>query len=210
MLVDGYIREIEQSLNETIIATEINKICFQFYFLQFILDSIILTKDEKLKLFELFIDHKLDNMVNWKLLFRASDDSFDETVCHNKCENNSNILWIIHSETDNVFGAFTKQKWITTVSYNWKEDNDAFLYLLRSTQNYPSQSFEVKKALEAVSFHKDHLFHIGRLDLTTLPCSKSGINRTGSHVAYHVPKHGYLNGDEYGFELKDLEIFSCQ
>ena len=80
LLVRSYIRKVQSVFNDQIIPEEIDDICFQFYFLskyhyciftllmhithyiqtEFIMDSSILTDEEKFILYELLEIHKKD------------------------------------------------------------------------------------------------------------------------------------------------------
>ena len=207
LLIDGYIREFETSLNDKIIAKDINSICFKFYFIEFILDSVILTEAEKAKLYELFIERKMKEKTVWKLLYRRSEDGESSEVCHKKCRNNANILWIVQSETNNVFGGFTTRTWIR--SGRLKHDDHAFLYLLRSNKDYPAKSFAVKsnKSQCAVAFKINRLCTFGKYDLVVT--GRKVVNARKGGIIYNTPSEGYLNGDKLMSTLLDLEIFSC-
>ena len=166
-----------------------------------------MTEDEKLKMYQLFIERNMEEKKIWKLLYRRSEDGDAPEICHKNCENNANILWIIHSETNNVFGGFTTRTWISNSGY--LQDDHAFLYSLRSNKDYPAQSFGVKsnKSQYAVSFKSYRLCAFGKYDLGV--ARKKGLNSKTGSSAYNTPSKGYLNGDEWIFRPLEVEIFSC-
>ena len=105
--VYGWIRENY----EGVFLDDISHIIHQFYLIR--IDSIILTSDEQIKLYNLLFDriktqkknHNITSM-DTKLLFRGSEHGFDRRKFHEICDNEGPTVTIIHSENDHVFGGY--------------------------------------------------------------------------------------------------------
>jgi len=64
----------------------------------------------------------------WKLIYRASQDGFEASTFHIKCDDKPNTLVVIKSTNGNVFGGYTEQTWNHTNGY--KTDPNAFIFSL--------------------------------------------------------------------------------
>eukprot|EP01084_Bolivina_argentea_P313411 542754_1 len=98
----------------------------------------------------------------WSLLYRGSRDGFTANVFHNKCDGKAKTLSIIRTDSNNVFGGFASVPW--TRNGGWTADNDAFIFLIRSSKNYPSQVFATQKEENkeyAVYHHSSYMCAFG-------------------------------------------------
>eukprot|EP01083_Nonionella_stella_P206048 749828_1 len=67
-------------------------------------------------------------------VYRGSEEEYDASKFHDKCDGVGPTLVIIQSEHSHVFGGFTMKPWKDESGNNsgvWKEDLDAFIFLLR-------------------------------------------------------------------------------
>jgi len=64
----------------------------------------------------------------WKLIFRASKESFSATKFHQKCDNKGPTITIIESTNGNVFGGYNELDWSTNSQYG--NTNNNFLFIL--------------------------------------------------------------------------------
>ena len=71
----------------------------------------------------------------WKLLYRATQDSFAALQFHTKCDSQPNTFIVIKSTNGNVFGGYTKEDWSNSVNY--KKDTDAFIFSFINKDNKP-------------------------------------------------------------------------
>jgi hypothetical protein len=71
----------------------------------------------------------------WNLLYRATQDGFEATHFHSKCDNKPNTLVIIKSENGNVFGGYTEQSW--EHSGGVKQDSNAFVFSFINSKYTP-------------------------------------------------------------------------
>ena len=97
------------------------------------MDSTILSEEEK----DIFIDIIEENNYKlpfeWKLLYRSSRDGFEPKIFHKKCDGIPNTICIIHTHNNNVFGGYTTIPWGIGA---WHTDKYAFIFLIRSSNNY--------------------------------------------------------------------------
>lgn len=68
--------------------------------------------------------------LEWKLLFRGSDDGFLARTFHMKCDDVPNTVCIIESDKGNVFGGFTTVPWKSDVG-RYQVDEEAFVFIVR-------------------------------------------------------------------------------
>ena len=187
------------------------------------MDSKILTDEEKLTLRQLFIDNKYEMHPEWKLLYRGSENEFDSYKWNDKCTQRQNVISIIHSEHDNVFGGFTANGWKKPTEHEYQveyqKDEKACLYLLRSNKGYKSEIFGIKnvekdieRALPAEIGHMScfgdngyDIAIINKCNVNNKSCA-GWIYQTGS---YKTPENewNYLNGNVQNFLVKEMEVF---
>jgi hypothetical protein len=99
--------------------------------------SKILNTDESIGSFIRVCEFSAD--LNWRLLYRASEDGFSSEMFHSKCDGLPNTLTLIRSKNENTFGGFTSVPWDTSGKYY--SDKNAFIFSLTNKDNSP---FKVK------------------------------------------------------------------
>merc|ERR1712173_327407 len=77
-----------------------------------------------------------------RLLYRHSRDGGSAAAFHRHCDGKQNLLVLVHSEFDHVFGGFTSMDW--SGNDQWKEDEKAFLFVVRSKFDENARIFERK------------------------------------------------------------------
>jgi len=107
---------------------KINKSILGFLKIDKIFDSQI---KDVLSICEFSADQK------WNLIYHASQDGFEGTNFHLKCDNKPNTLIIIKSENGNVFGGYTEQSWIGETDCVYKADPNSFIFSLINLDNNP-------------------------------------------------------------------------
>ncbi len=70
----------------------------------------------------------------WTLIYGASQDGFEASSFHTKCDEKPNTLIIIKSKNGNVFGGYTEQSWS---GKGYKSDPNAFLFSLINKDSKP-------------------------------------------------------------------------
>jgi len=63
------------------------------------------------KMLELLTLCRFELNQQWNLIYRASQDGFEASKFHSKCDTLSNTFIIIKSTNDFVFGGYTEQNW---------------------------------------------------------------------------------------------------
>eukprot|EP01083_Nonionella_stella_P090847 253879_1 len=133
LVIWGYIRvEIEDVINVDI-ATDIKQLIAQFsrpYF-----DSKILSLNEQLEFIELLSQNKLTDIKRKQvqLLYRASEHNYLADKFHELCNGHAPTLVVIQNNFGHVFGGYTTIKWQSTPTTVGGRDENAFLFLIRSS-----------------------------------------------------------------------------
>jgi hypothetical protein len=71
----------------------------------------------------------------WRLIYRATTDSFGSDKFHLKCDNIPNTLIIINTVNSYVFGGFSSEAWDESGQY--KDDPKSFLFSFINPDNKP-------------------------------------------------------------------------
>jgi len=95
--------------------------------------STILT--EKKQIEDLINLNEFPLFQTWTLIYRASQDGFEASSFHAKCDNKPNTLIIIKAINGNVFGGYTEQSWSGQSCF--KVDSNAFLFSLVNNLKKP-------------------------------------------------------------------------
>jgi len=104
------------------------------------LNSSILPEFEKIKDLMILCEFPVDQ--KWNLIYRASQDGFEASNFHSKCDNKQNTLVVIKSENGNVFGGYTEQSWMCEEheedeDYVFKDDPKSYIFSLINSENKP-------------------------------------------------------------------------
>ena len=74
---------------------------------------------------------------NLNLLYRASRDGDRTETCHKLCDEKKNVLIIIKSEIGYIFGGFCKTGFRINNKWDYKIDNNCFLFSYQLKKIYP-------------------------------------------------------------------------
>eukprot|EP01084_Bolivina_argentea_P173854 301161_1 len=218
-IVFGFIRHINKSVSADNTPPLIKYLCVLFYYAS--IESNILTSKEIQNFEELFYNyHKTKHLLQitheWKLLFRGSMHGFTDVKFNKIVPNNQNIVVIIHSSDNNVFGGYSKTGYDSIFKHS--TDSNAFLYLLRSSKGYKPQIFDIKSrdVKSAVYTASSYICCFGKNGYNialTNNCDKnssSWVDWEGcwEQGSYDTPSKYYLNGGKEKFRVIDIEIFS--
>ena len=82
---------------------------------------------------------QLFNFNNIKLLYRGSRDGDSTKICHELCDNKQNVLIIIKSDNNYIFGGYSKIGFKTNNSEraDYLIDNNSFLFSINFRRIYP-------------------------------------------------------------------------
>ena len=101
-------------------------------------DSAIMNRQECLSLI------KMTNCKVGVLLYRATRDTFNTVIFHQKCDGVKNTISIIKNDLDYVFGGYASSAWNSSGQYI--NDPNAFIFTLRRNGKFECNKFMVKNA----------------------------------------------------------------
>eukprot|EP01084_Bolivina_argentea_P241588 405529_1 len=129
LLIIGYIHMIERKYDIKV-PNDLIIIVVAFYSVKFFLDSDLLQITETIQLLE-WISNGVQ--LQYKLLFKASDNEFSAYKFHEKCDDNGTTIIIAQSEHNHIFGGYTSRSWKQPAirgQPQWKTDTNAWIYVL--------------------------------------------------------------------------------
>ena len=108
-------------------------------------DSVILDDvDEQLTLTQ------FTNAKKSELIFRGTRDGFTPLALHSKCDNKGNLVSIIQTNTNYVFGVFTSVPWNSKGS--WTKDENAFIHSIRRNGESKMDKFMIKPGVDGAFY----------------------------------------------------------
>ena len=223
-IVFGYIRESQQLLPKNnayyTIVPLIKYLCILYY--QHYIDSTILSDHDKNVFIDLLDKHNkfndLGDNYSWNLICKASDYKFRAKKIKEKVYSYKNLVIIIQSQRNNIFGGYTATGWPNRGD-EYLRDPKAFLFSIKSN-GFDAQIFNIKKRYAEYATYRhtneDYMFmfgKMGRIDLHVCDkCnnSKTYKNRFGKGYAYDIKEKDCLNGDIDYFFVREIEIFELK
>ena len=176
---------------------------------------VILTKDVKKIILNLFIKNGKNLGKKFSLIYRGSRDGWTSSNFHSKCDNKSKTITIIKTYTNNIFGAYRSLPFKKVNEQTYCADETAFLFLVRSSKNYQPQIFDLinksnNHAVYDFAPNQDRMFAFGGgYDIGIHQnCNQNNNSYTNNH-SYTIKdkSQAYLNGGEKWFKVKEMEIF---
>ena len=187
------------------------------------IDSLILNNKEQhifIKLANKGLKKNNNVSTNFELLYRATRDGWTLDDITKKLSNKRRTIILIRSDTDNIFGGYVSISW--SGSRDWYRDSKSFLMLIKSSKNYPPETFNIKYPVYPyVVYKKDytHMITIGDYhirigqncneeDGSYTDAAKDKHSFEGEEVnLYGIPSAYYLNGDIKAFKVREIEAF---
>ena len=214
-MVFGYIRNCQALLPTSAAYYQIPKIAkhiiLLFYYSS--IESQILTDTECDELCKLFQENnKFSDLgqFEYNLIYASYNDGIGEKIFREKCHEKENILCIWKTskkaneymsskqveviDAVNIWGGYTSTGWgdLGTKYSKNEQDKNAFLFTIRSSQNYPAQIFNCIHPNRALTNQRQYYGIFG----TGLDCA-CWINHTG------------IDGGSYG-QSKNYEKFPIE
>ena len=132
-LINGYIKE---QYGDNKYPKALIDLIYKFYTIKIF--SSLLTRNEEMSLLNLLWDRLSthtgnDKMtqIDFKLLYRASENEYSSDIFHELCDNKGATLVIAYNDYNHIYGGYASKSW------NWNEstiaDKNAFLYVIRPT-----------------------------------------------------------------------------
>ena len=147
------------------------------------------------------------NFKNIKLLYRGSRDGDTTKKCHELCDNKKNVLIIMKSDRELIFGGYSKIGFKATNKSEYLTDNNSFLF-----------SVDLKKIFPAIK-DKNHISHISDycgLCFTGSLCFFDNFMHNNDNCIYSSSIKEYfnrlddpceMNGGKEKFKCKELEVY---
>ena len=186
------------------------------------IESSILTDNECDKLLSLFEEqNKFEDLgqYSYKLIYNSHKDGKTMKEFVERCHGKPNLLCIVYTTKNNVFGGYTSKGW-TTDSFTIQDD-DAFIFSIRSSKNYPPKIFNAIKGTKTLQnsshfyciFGSGYAIWIG-YDGTYGGCYKPSTFETPEHRNYftgnEIVDNGKSNYNDYTmseFTTNEVEVF---
>ena len=147
---------------------------------------------------------KYFNFNEMKLLYKSSRDGDDTRICHKLCDNKKNILIIIKSDNNYIFGGYTKIGFKSRTSQN-SIDNKSFLFSVNLKKIYPA--IKDKNVI-------GHFDEKRGLTFTGSLYFYDGFMKRYNYISNEIKKyfHGFyhefeMNGGKKQFIIKELEVY---
>jgi hypothetical protein len=155
----------------------------------------------------------------WKLIYKASQDGFEASTFHSKCDKKPNTLIIIKSQNGNVFGGYTEQDWSNndppSVNVD-KPDQNAFIFSLINKENTPLKIKCSHNQGILCNNTKGPIFggSGGNSDLVIE--NRSNINLSSSNLGHYYIHPDYAYGSvkaqsflagSFQFQVSEIEVF---
>jgi hypothetical protein len=204
IIFDGSVLKFERNnekINETILGRlKTNKM----------IDSLILSNRNLQKQLFSLCEFPIDQ--TWNLIYRASQNGFEASSFHSKCDNKPNTLIIIKSTNGNIFGGYTEQTWN---HFGYKADPNSFIFSLTNKLNEP---IKIKWSKNYGIYCSNSYGPTFGIDLSV--GNKSNINTKSSSnlgLSYTHPNYTYGSNEaqsflagSYNFQVSEMEVYTKQ
>ena len=144
-----------------------------------------------------------------KLLYRGSRDGDSTKKCHQLCDNKQNVLIVIQSDTDYIFGGYSKIGFKTINEHGkkeWKIDNNCFLFSINLKKIYP-----VIKDSKVICHINDSS---GLCFYNALSFFDGFLKKNDNMISLNIKTvfnglidNYEMNGGKNKFKCKELEVF---
>jgi hypothetical protein len=146
------------------------------------------------------------NFNNIKLLFRGSRDGDRTKTCHELCDNKQNVLIIMKSETGYIFGGYSKVGFKINNNFDYKIDNNCFLFSLNLKKIYPV--IKDKKVICHIGIDCGLCFY------SSLAFRDNFMRKKNNNICESILKYFNdlencfeMNGGQSYFICQELEVF---
>ena len=170
--------------------------------------SNILSSMNKLKFITNYIKIKQPSFSfnEIKLLYRGSIHGDRTKTCHKYCDNKQNVLIFIKTDTEIVFGGYSKIGFITSNKATYLIDNDCFLFSVDFEKIFPC--IENKR-------HISHISDICGLCFTGSLCFFDNFMSSYDNCIYKTIQEYFnrldepyeMNGGKSNFRCRELEVY---
>ena len=208
-LVSGYMRKYVGLILD--IPESIILVILLFYY--DIIGSSILTDKENDILLSLFEKQNkfqhLDNY-SYNLIYKRTRDGLKESDFKSRCHDKKNLLCILLDGRGNVFGGYTSIGWQGGSIRRADKDHEAFLFTIRSTQNFNPEIFnaDTDEYRSQIIVRQGYYCWFGEHAAIWLR-DLDGSGACNNVLGFEKPSNReYLNGTDWIVESpKEVEVF---
>ncbi|KAF2070611.1 hypothetical protein CYY_008068 [Polysphondylium violaceum] len=94
------------------------------------------------------------NILNFKLLYRASDNEYKVKLFHSKCDGKGPTVTIFKTTDGDIFGGYNSQSWNSTKDYYG--DDKCFIFTLVNRHSIEPTQFRIKDSTKYYCFSHPH------------------------------------------------------
>jgi hypothetical protein len=151
------------------------------------------------------------SITKWHLLYRASENGFNASSFHLKCNGVQGTLTVIKSNYSNVFGGYTEADW--SGNNNYKYDPNAFLFSL-TNQNNVSFKMNILDKQHAIYASSSRGIQFGNgsdlacLDNVNCYSNLGKSYQLPSFLAMFRTAQSFLGGSS-NFRATEIEVYSA-
>ncbi len=149
---------------------------------------------------------------NWKLVYRGSDDGFNNVSFHTKCDGVPNTLTVVQTTLGNVFGGFTEKAWNSTGG--WVKDTNAYIFSLINKDENPFVAFHSAYDSICLSESSGPLFGEGADFRISTDANSNENSYSNFGKSYTHPKYPFGSAEakailagSYNFRTVEVEIY---
>ena len=201
MVVSNFVRNKYENMCNQHIPMALKYLMLKFA--NRIIGTSLLSLKQDLDLFKM-LTTKLSNIKKFKVLFIASDHSFNAKRFHSLCDHKGPTITIIKSNSNNIFGGYTSKSW--TPNGEFIKDEDSFLFLVESENKL--------KYFDIIKSRAHHAIYCAKSDGPSFGMSDIEISRRSERLYAATRKSSYNYNDldlplsgRGEFELVDYQVF---
>ena len=203
LTVSNYLRQCTKKYNISIPSDLRNTIIR--YYSPWLLTTVKLTMEEKLILHSTIQSVTINRQKYWKSIYRGSVHGFGYHDFWSKCNNVKNIVFIIQTSADRIFGGYTSKGFKVDKQKKHITDMNAFLFVL---VNGKAKVFFVQTKQDALYFQPGCLFNFGEqgYDLSIIAnCDRKWSISKTINGSYGLPTSCKPFGTK--FKVKEMEVY---
>ena len=160
-------------------------------------------KYNELSLIETDVQKKLNKKIKkYTLLFRASNDGFQASNFHSKCDGKNNTVTLVETTKGKRFGGFTDAAWDQSNSY--KTGSNGFIFSLDDKSIYYNKNSNYNiygSSSYGPAFGAGHDFYLCN------NCNSDNSSYDNSGNSYETNGKKYALAGEKNFSVKDYEVY---
>ena len=168
------------------------------------IDSHIM-KYNGINLIETGVKNKLNKKIKkYRLIFRASENSYKASNFHSKCDGNNNTLTLVKTKNGKIFGGFTDAQWDQNSS-SYKSGSNGFIFSLDNNEIYynKNSSYNIYGVSGYGPYFGSGDFYIS--DNCRTNNSNESMGNSYENNGKKYPLTGYSN-----FLVEDYEVYQLE